>query len=399
MAATYTNLPVHIPTMIRTIVDEVSDNLSTESTLDIANVHFYCETWDVLRQRLIEDGKVESLKNTRYPFIALIRGFDEKYKKDSDYVESSLTLVIVTRSSPNMKSEDRESTNYIPILYPIYAEFISVLNNTRYSMTRNRDYPTHTKHDNLNLGQETPQGNIANRLPDFVDAVVIEGLQVMFDVETCINVAQVSPKTVLYKNIVNRIDITLVDNNLRIFLTNVTYLQLLPSEYTCVYSVYRSHDPSGDIEFITEGGVYILTVTGIADGSYYGYVQGDDTNTISKLYFFYVIRNGAVIHYTVNNSMELDNFNVSGYDADYPYDITTSMEASSSMITYRGFAVNGGSAIYDHDYIPSVSELTELVYSHKATLNTYADVQYITNINTGYESILQLESIAYYKIN
>jgi hypothetical protein len=401
MAATYTQLPVHIPTLIREVVSEVSDNLASETSLSIANVQFYCETWDVLRQRLIEDGKAESTKNSRYPFIALIRGYDEKYRSGGDYVDTSLTLVIVTRSTPNMKSEDRESENYTPILYPIYAELMEVLNNTRFIMNRNRLYPTHTKHDNLNLGQETPNGNIANRLPDFVDAIIVSNLELTLSVESCLRVGNVNDYTLIYLNVVKEIALTADSNSVTVELVEVNYVEV-PSESTPAYWVYLSHlGEEEEVQSIVEGGTVEFSTVHVSDGNYYGYVSCEDGHTSAKLYFWYTIRNEVCVAYTERNIMNLTNFNVSGLDSDYPFDVVTYTLGNRPVIIYRGIAANGGTIELDSEttYAPKVDEAEELTYSLNA--NTAAanhDVQVILTVEVGYNEILQLESTAYYKL-
>tara|TARA_R110000868_G_scaffold208116_1_gene457491 strand:- start:268 stop:1461 length:1194 start_codon:yes stop_codon:yes gene_type:complete len=396
MAATYINLPVHIPTLMRSVVEEVSDNLASDTSLSIANVTFYCETWDVLRQRLNEDGKVESLKNTRYPFIALIRGYDEKYREDSTFVESSLTLVIVARSSPNMKSEDRETENYIPILYPIYAELISVINNTRFIRHMNKDYPSHVKSDNLNLGQETPQGNIANRLPDFTDAIIVSNLQLSFVAESCTPIIRVAAKSITYLNCITSLSLTYTESVLRVTLNTATYTEA-PANDTPIYSIFLSHTQEGLP--VSVGSTTAFTSVGISDGSYYGYFSCDDTHTVAKLYFFYVIKGGIVISYTVSNTMSLTSFDLSGGDSTYPHTITNTMVASNAVISYRGVAENGGNVLDDYFYAPLVATTGALAYINPTlTSSGYHDEQVIIEVLSGYNETIQLENTAYYKI-
>jgi hypothetical protein len=394
MAATYPSLPVHIPTLIREVVSEVSDNLASETSLSIANVQFYCETWDVLRQRLIEDGKAETTKNSRYPFIALIRGYDETYRGDSDYVDTSLTLVIVTRSTPNKKSEDRESENYTPILYPIYAELMEVLTNTRFIMNRNR-------HDNLNLGQETPNGNVANRLPDFVDAIIVSNLDLTLSVESCIRIINSSAKTLAYLNVVKELAITVDSNSITVQLVEVNYVEI-PSISTPLYWVYLSHlGEEQDLNPIGEGDSLQFSTVHLSDGNYYGYISCEDGHTSAKLYFWYTIRSEACVAYTESNIMNLENFSVSGLEPAYPFDVVTYTSGNRPVIKYRGIAVSGGTIEEDSEttYAPRVDEAVELTYSLDAvTTIAYHDVQVILEVEVGYSEILQLESTAYYKI-
>jgi hypothetical protein len=58
MGATYTSLPISIPSIMKAIVSEVETNLIDEASLDIPRVSFKCETWIKLMERLSKESQV-----------------------------------------------------------------------------------------------------------------------------------------------------------------------------------------------------------------------------------------------------------------------------------------------------------------------------------------------------
>jgi hypothetical protein len=173
MAHTYTILPKNIPQIIADIVAVVSDNLATEIGSDIQFLH---GTWASIRSRIVEEASGTVIKNTRFPLVCLVQVFEEKYKANSEYGDVSLTLLICNNSEQTWYAEQRYTSNYIPILYPIYAEFMAVLNTSPYFVGYKEKYYQHTKADDLHL----PENN-DNKLPECLDGLWIKDLQLRLD--------------------------------------------------------------------------------------------------------------------------------------------------------------------------------------------------------------------------
>lgn len=173
MAHTYSILPKNIPQIIADIVSRVSDNLESELGMPIQFLH---GTWASIRSRIVDDGAGTTKKDSRFPLVCLVQVFEEKYKANSEYGDVSLTLLICNNSTQNWYSEDRYSNNYIPILYPIYAEFMAVLNESPYFVGYKEKYYQHTKADDLHL----PENN-DNKLPECLDGLWIKDLQLRLD--------------------------------------------------------------------------------------------------------------------------------------------------------------------------------------------------------------------------
>jgi hypothetical protein len=81
-------------------------------------------------------------------------------------------LIIATRSEPNYTADQRMINTFVPILYPLYSQFLKSLANSGYFF----DYPAnkiqHTKTDRLFWGK-----NKNAAFGDYVDAIHIQNLQ------------------------------------------------------------------------------------------------------------------------------------------------------------------------------------------------------------------------------
>ena len=173
MAHTYDILPKNIPQIISDVISQVSNNLYDELGTDIQFLH---GTWASIRSRIVEDASGTVKKNTRFPLVCLVQVFEEKFKSDSEFSEVSLTLLVCNNSDQTWYSEDRYTNNYIPILYPIYAEIMAVLNESPYFVGYKEKYYTHTKADDLHL----PENN-DNKLPECLDGLWIKDLKLILD--------------------------------------------------------------------------------------------------------------------------------------------------------------------------------------------------------------------------
>lgn len=174
---TYKSLPYNVPDIISDIVSELSDNLSSELGMDVQFLH---GTWLSIKQRITEENGSRVSKNARFPLICLVQVFEEKFDVNSEYSDVSLTLLICNNSTPEWWSEERYSNNYIPILYPIYAEFMELLNRSRYFVGYAQRVYTHTKADDLHLPEQD-----ANKMPECLDGVWIKDLKLRLDIPKC----------------------------------------------------------------------------------------------------------------------------------------------------------------------------------------------------------------------
>jgi len=173
---TYTQFPIAIPKLIENIVTEVKLNLGY-------NITYKHGSWIHLMNQINDDKKTPSKKNVVYPLIMLIHEFDER--RNNGVLTADLDIVIVNNSNPNEYYSVRYTENYLPILYPIYAEFMHVISNSPYFLGNSERGFNHTKIDALNMGVNETNGNVAYKLPDYLDGVVIKKLELTINETNC----------------------------------------------------------------------------------------------------------------------------------------------------------------------------------------------------------------------
>ena len=173
MAHTYTYLPQDVPSIIGDIVEQLSVNLEAELGHKVAYKH---GTWKSIQGRIVDESTGTVIKDATFPLICLIQVFEEKFDADSAYSELTLTLLFCNISEPAWYSEDRYANNYLPVLYPMYAEFMQLINESPYFVGYNELYPEHTKIDDLHLPETD-----ANKLPACLDGLWIRNMKLRLD--------------------------------------------------------------------------------------------------------------------------------------------------------------------------------------------------------------------------
>lgn len=394
MGATYTSLPISIPSIMKEIVSEVAYNLTHEPTLEIPRVSFKCETWIKLMERLTKESQVSSFSHEKYPLVALLRNFDEKYKANTDLVEVSLTLVIVTPSTPTKESEDREVDNYTPILYPIYAELMSVIAESPYFLGYGISIE-HTKTDNMHLGVDGTQGNTKYLLPDCVDGIIISGLKLGIIPSRCVGFNYGPSVQLAYLNNISEITLTAGDNYVGVRLNSVQYINtgFYPAP-TYWINVPTGLGTSTDYEILVGDEAFNIGIEGFDDGNYQGYIYCDDGLTTSTLYFNFYVKNNQVVKYTRHVKYRLTNFIVSGEEyTDYPFDVVHNFSYSSPDIQEIILLSEGGNVQYNNLYVPFVQDTTTITTTLLLEKpNNPAQVIYSVTVDGQY-----LESQSYYK--
>lgn len=400
MPATFEHLPVNIATVFKSIVAKVSENLADDTTWDIPFVSCKVETWIELCNRLKADGESPESRVTRYPLVALIRNYDEVVRSDDPFVTTSLNIVIVTQSDATWLSEKREQINYFPILYPIYAELMSVIASSEYFVSYYNPYPSHTKGDNLHLGRDGTNGNTAYLLPDCVDAIMVTNLQLRLDIEKCL---KASPGPTVQVAYLNNVQTCICFNNstsISVLFSEHEYIDL-NSIGNPIYQLYFSHR-SGDAPVIEINPLdnYSMPFTDNETGDYYGYISCDDGVTISKLYFFYSCSNGIVTKVTNLNKFKLQDFVLTGFDNPiYPLDVLAHTVCSKSIISSREIVADGGNIIWSQVFDTKTNDTTEITQTQSFTRNSsIRDIGCTVVIDSSYNQTIQLESISYYQL-
>lgn len=397
MAATYDFLPLSVRDIFAELVAIVSDNLSTEDDLDIAQVSFKCETWIELIKRIEAEDNSATHRATKYPLIALIRNFDEKYRDDSDRYEVSLTLVIVTPSDPTALSEDREADNYVPILRPIYTELMEQIKEDNRFYGYYYHYPPHTKTESFQLGTDSPQGNKAYLLPDCVDGIIISDLVLQVYPDRCSNTVTGPTISTVYVNNVSELSGSATITDLTITFVSATYTDTLTVGYGASPQ-YMIHCDTADTDTpIVVEGTKVISSVGIADGWYKGYIYCDDGVTESRLYFYYRVYGARFITYSQQSKMLLTNFTLTGtYYTDYPFDVITRFKSfPGADIARQTLSIDGGNEQWSETYQPLVNDSgSDTNKLYEALTTTYRDVTDEVTIGSG---DAYLNNISYFK--
>jgi hypothetical protein len=309
MAHTYEQLPVSIPSLFEKIVQDVSANLRTELGRD---VQFLYGSYNHIRQRLASKDKSEGNKEVKYPLIALIYSFDERKVSGKDSLDVSLTFLICTESENSMYSEDRYTQNYLPILYPIYAEFMAVVESSNYFRKYHSRGVPHVKVDDLHMGEESGGGKIAYILPDVVDGIWIKDLELSVLPNMCTLQSWVVPSLpqLLFYSAVTSIDVTYSGDEITIEFEG----ELI--DVGNIAPIFYYFLDKGNGVFSTDvtayvGQPYTFSVSAYADGEYVGYVKLDDgVIPGTRLGFWFKVQSGKVVA-AMSNSFELNPITIS----------------------------------------------------------------------------------------
>jgi hypothetical protein len=309
MAHTYEQLPVSIPSLFEKIVSDVSANLRTELGRD---VQFLYGSYNHIRQRLASKDKSEGNKEVKYPLIALIYSFDERKVSGKDSLDVSLTFLICTESENSMYSEDRYTQNYLPILYPIYAEFMAVVESSNYFRKYHSRGVPHVKVDDLHMGEESGGGKIAYILPDVVDGIWIKDLELSVLPNMCTLQSWVVPSLpqLLFYSAVTSIDVTYSGDEITIEFEGEMI------DVGNIAPIFYYFLDKGNGVFATDvtayvGQPYTFSVSAYADGEYVGYVKLDDgVIPGTRLGFWFKVQSGKVVA-AMSNSFELNPITIS----------------------------------------------------------------------------------------
>lgn len=185
MSYYYNFLPPDIPEIISEVAAQTSDNLA--SYLDNLGVglsygiSFKHDTWMKIQDSILVEKQNKNYKNKQYPLIMLIEDIQQDVSDRSfNGVKAKLDLLIVCPSKAEYYGEQRRLNSYVPVLRPIYAEFMTELAKhikIKGYLGKNGYYP-HQYREMYNMG--TNEGKTAYKLPDYLDGIEIRDLDLQF---------------------------------------------------------------------------------------------------------------------------------------------------------------------------------------------------------------------------
>lgn len=169
------------PIFIVDIIGEIVQ--AAEATLFATlgkHIHYeYGRSTQILAEMVKLTGS-STLKNTKYPLIALFQDFPETIGSNGYYTQVTFPKIsIATLTVSTDPPKARYDKNFRTILYPIYLEFIRQIPRHRNIVGNVVDFPGR-KWDRPG---SQPEGSNLN---EYLDAIEIEGLQLTFkQIKSC----------------------------------------------------------------------------------------------------------------------------------------------------------------------------------------------------------------------
>lgn len=168
-----------ISDIFRVIVATVNQNITTDLTKTIKNINFKHGTWMQVQSELIKDSQAQDFDSNKYPAIILLHRVEEEMEIDSTF---KCDILVVCKSSKDLKNDKRVIDSYKPILNPICAELISVLKNSRFFS----GYTSRLKVNKVDLFHLSDGANGNNyNLPDVLDGVILQNLELTINNKGC----------------------------------------------------------------------------------------------------------------------------------------------------------------------------------------------------------------------
>lgn len=388
MAHTYDKLPIAVPTVFRSLVTAVSNNLSGELGTDVQFIH---GTWLHIRERLTAMDSSKYVKNEKYPLVALIHDFQEKVTAGAKYMDIDVTLLICTTTTGDMYSEDRYTNNYLPILYPIYAELMEQIKRSKSFVGYMKSAPEHTKVDDLHMGTDSEDGNGGYKLPDKLDGIWIKNLSLTINTETCTGMTTVMLPSVAfsYYNIITDVELSIDGQDLVLSAEAVNYSDGVLTPVP-IYEVYWGDTSDESLTLSTDTP---HDVSGLADGNYTGYVQCNDGITTATLSFTYTVTSGYITDYTTSNEFNKGTLSQS---IGAPFTVVTRYRHYSDKLTaFALIETTTLTSIYSDTFTAPLADSTELTKTNLVGISaTMRSVKQELTVNG-----LALNSNFYYKLN
>ena len=129
-----------------------------------------------LIQTLAQLDKTDQYRRLKYPLIWVVMDFPVKRGNYNWYGIATLNIVIAHQTEATDKMMDRMTKVFKPVLYPLYYALMDGFAAHDLINENTADIIQHTQWDRGYMGNITNNGNTANKLNDYVDAIEITNL-------------------------------------------------------------------------------------------------------------------------------------------------------------------------------------------------------------------------------
>lgn len=169
--------PVYIADEIEVIVNKVDQKLYGGALADHIQ-YMHGHPLEIIK-RLQEKSDSVKQKGKKYPLVALFQDFriDRGARLDI-YGTTQLNLIIANSTEPNYYTDDRYIKNFVPILYPIYMEFMNQLRIHPVFEFKSQDQIKHTLIERVYWGKAGLYGSDGNIFNDHLDCLEIQSLEI-----------------------------------------------------------------------------------------------------------------------------------------------------------------------------------------------------------------------------
>lgn len=161
------------PDVLPTI--KANEQAALGSTLIDTIDYQYGHTVELI-QTLAQYDASDQFRRIKYPLVWLAMDFPEDRGDFNWYAKVNLNIVIAHQTSSTDKMQDRMTKVFKPVLYPIYYALLEALSLHDLINENTPDIIKHRKFDRGYMGNITTNGNTANKLNDYVDAIELINL-------------------------------------------------------------------------------------------------------------------------------------------------------------------------------------------------------------------------------
>jgi len=183
--------PIFLHREFRPIVQAVSAKM-LPALIDfdpmITGVHYmFGHPLEIINE-LAQYDRGDSTKYQKYPLVAFF--LDTTIDRNVDpmfYGEATVHMAIIrTCNDPNQTADQRDQTNFIPVLTPIYMELFNQIayRGDLFTISNPESIP-HTYTNRYYWGKSGLWGNEGNIFNDWVDCIEIENLKLKINSNYC----------------------------------------------------------------------------------------------------------------------------------------------------------------------------------------------------------------------
>jgi hypothetical protein len=175
-----------IVNIIKDVVAATSAKLLTQlQSVDplITGVHFEYGHYTDIQERLTAKGK--TAKFDRYPLVCLFEDFKIRHRKEGLTGVTDMKIIILHSSKNTITRQQREDNVFVPILYPIYEEFLNQLDISGNFMIYDKSRIIHDQINRPHWGDPAMYKNESYLFGDVLDGIELSNLQLETYLEPC----------------------------------------------------------------------------------------------------------------------------------------------------------------------------------------------------------------------